>query len=424
MSKTCPSCKADALIWEGYDNQVHGTSQRVCTECGIVVEDGSFTKDTFVTNASSSDYRSYAGSLPTAFQIRQHRTVSKGLKEGRARVQDMTSKFRFTRLLKEETSTLFERCVKEKKFNRINIPKKLVLATACVYLTCLRNRLPVTLRQIAELSTIKTCAINRMKNLITEVMDLERQFFEINTVVEIMCQKAGMEPRCVNLTKQLMTICDETWISQGRNPSATVPAAIYLAWQAHNFLDKHNTTFKDFAFHYNLEFRPMALKRIKEICDTLVVLAQNLPWLNECDAKSVVEYIPDICRYQQSLLMKAKKISRDSTVEIKIETSINKDDSNIKNDTNENSSNIIEDLQCLTKTVKQENIADTNVCSRIKCHRKGRTNINEPPCKSMKSSYKIDTSYDYLLDMFKGDLNAEEIGELDLSDSEIGKYLK
>jgi hypothetical protein len=233
------------------------------------------------------------------------------------------------------------------------------------------------------------------------VYELSVDYLGIEEIIKPMIADFGLTDACCRLAEDIIILCKDTWLTNGRNPVCIVHAAIFLAWKSEVFMERYKTTYNEFRKRHKLSISKKAIsQRIREMYDVLIKLAKQLPWIEEnqtLNEKTVIEFIPDVLRYRKSMMRKALAEAETLSDDNNIDTPVvhTTETEHVKNDTE-----------------------DQNTRKRKKDF--------DPPCfkkACINSTVDENTQIVAPLD-YKGDLSDPELGELDLPEVEMDLYIK
>lgn len=120
-----------------------------------------------------------------------------------------------------------------------------------------------------------------------------------------------------DLTKRtvaLVELAADSWIVTGRRPVPIMMAATYLAWQS---LKPHkhrlSVTLSKFCQMAKVKSLRPALTRVSEIKEVLCKLAKEIPWLTQAvTPDNVLQQVEDILKYRFALLRRALRTYEDA----------------------------------------------------------------------------------------------------------------
>ena len=401
--------------------------QRVCTTCGILINDSTLVTD-YATECgpSSEEFRGYARSLPTKYAA-MNDTSRKPCLYAIARLKEICSVLHFTDDMTNEARNLLERVIVHTSIIYKKYESKLHVAAACAYIVSQLRHWPMSVEHIANISGHPRDSIIYFKKFITQEYGIKLEHLDITEIIKPMASTMGLSETCCRCAEDITFLCKDTWLTNGRNPVGIVTAAIYLAWKCENIAERNKVKYSDFAKRHNQKVVNTVSRRLAEMIDLFVMLARQLPWMpddKKLDKKTVIEFIPDVCRYKTAMMKKALiAASRENDP-----NSNNEHSNNIKSN-NENSN--AEDSKMCIKTEPvdpEEQLSDT---SGVK--RKFTTDSNLPtdsflpPCFKMarrNSKSNQDENKEVCSVNYKGDLNDEELGEHDIPENELCQYIR
>ena len=313
MPEKCSHCGALAVEWEGYDGQADGGSQRVCRQCGLVTEEGSFTNDCTFDQpqlASSNEFRHFARSLPSTFVTRNtSHKVPKGKKHGLQRVRQYADVLHCSSAITQQASELFEQVYMIQQIKTQLNETKAVVAGCCLYIICRNTSWPVTVTDMSEITSCEPCKFVSWTKKVVEAMNIELKHLDIMDMISSVCAALSEEVR--NTTQEIVKVCREVYLSEGRRPHSVIIASAYHAWRGLDFLKRGRVKLVGFIKQYNLHTNAgyhvaTVRQRSKEIANLLCKLAKELPWVSDSTNETTFhEHICDVLKYQKSLMASA-----------------------------------------------------------------------------------------------------------------------
>ncbi|CAH1248214.1 BRF2 [Branchiostoma lanceolatum] len=283
--------------------------QRICTDCGFVLEEGSFQND------PSRVYAPHAAQLTLPLKYRQHNNfhdhVSKARRDGATRVEEICAMLRVTSdTMVEEAKTLYGRAYDLTALKKTKREKKRVLPGCCVYIVCRQHDWPITLSDMWELlQCIDSVFYSVYKVVLTE-LNIVITVPDIETVVPSVIKKCDLtfdlDDEQIKTVTKIVYLAKNTWISCGRRYDPIIIAAVFLVWKTADYGKRKTTNITSFC-RQNKSGRQvvdMVRSRVHELEDVLLKLASEIPWVQtaQINKKNIVCYISDILKYEKTLL--------------------------------------------------------------------------------------------------------------------------
>ena len=306
----CPHCNEGQLVSEGYDSLSSTSAQRVCESCGMVVAEGAFSiSDSSLSMTFCGEKgRPYNQSIPYRNTWADTPKIPAGKTLGLNTIKQASSVLGLKTHLTETATDLYNHLYAIDKFHLCSLENKLRLSVGCVYVACRQANHPVTMYQMAPLAECSPKELGQLIKVILTELSIVLTTTDITELVDTYCGKK-FDRSVLEMSKNILTICKDVWIVEGRQPEILIMAACYLAWQFKNFqegitlkrkvyLKIHNITG---GAHYHL-------RRIQEMQGILGKMAKEIPWVtDDFDKKpdSIIEHIPDIIKYRNTLIHEA-----------------------------------------------------------------------------------------------------------------------
>ncbi|XP_061194925.1 transcription factor IIIB 50 kDa subunit-like [Saccostrea echinata] len=317
MATKCGFCGENAVVSESDGSSV---SMRVCQECGsidqenFIVEETSFTRQ--CDNTSAHEFKqSLSRTARNALSI----TTPQGLKSGKNRIRVIGQTFKMGAPVIDEALNLYERLFKHPDIINKTISNKLLLAAACMYIMMRQNNIPVSIRWFCKVSDISVNDFSSNFLLVLKAMEITLMHPSIGSRIADVLAPAKLSSKTVNLTREVIQLCEKVWIVSGRSHSPIIVAASHIAWYSLSEHMGRKSSLRDYCRDFGFSFSGSIADRSKEIHDTIFELGKILPWVTRHykDKKLFIrKYLPEIIKYRESLLHKHKIEVKEKCVEV------------------------------------------------------------------------------------------------------------
>ena len=197
----------------------------------------------------------------------------------------------------------------DKVFNlymQAHFETKCCLASWCVYIVCRQAGLPITSHYISQVTGYPVYKVYQYHSELLEKLDIQLIHQDITELIEttlklelardVICSSDVKEK-----TKEIILLCKDLWLIEGRNPHAAILSAFFIAWQSEDFAGRKKASLSKICKKRSLAV--LCKKRFVEFRETLCKLAQCIPWVTDVRAENLPYYIGDILRYQNSLVI-------------------------------------------------------------------------------------------------------------------------
>ncbi|XP_062596997.1 transcription factor IIIB 50 kDa subunit-like [Saccostrea cucullata] len=324
MATKCGFCGENAVVSEDGSSG----SMRVCQECGSIAQQNFIVEDTPFTrqcdNTSSHDFKqSLSRNTRNALSV----TTPQGLKSGKNRIRIIGQTFKVGTPVIDEALNLYEKLFKHQDVVNKTITNKLLLAAACMYIMMRQNNIPVSLRWFCKVSDISVNEFSSNFLLVLKAMEIHLVHPSIGSRIVDVLAPAKLSSKIVNLTREVIQLCEKVWIVSGRSHSPIIVAASHIAWYSLSEHFGRKSSLRDYCRDYGFSFSGSIADRSKEIHDTIFELGKTLPWVtgHYKDKKIFIrKYLPEIIKYRESLLHKHKIEVKEKSVEmINVKSEIN-----------------------------------------------------------------------------------------------------
>ncbi|XP_077992132.1 transcription factor IIIB 50 kDa subunit-like [Glandiceps talaboti] len=307
MPTKCPQCGEAAVELDSHYTQ----EQKVCTNCGAVIsEDECYQAEPDATGTFFFN----DGSVPSSVLQKKYRdfdrkVLSKGRKEGIRNIKILGVSLKITKVMRCEALTLYERAYDSSTFKMLSLEKKYVLAGCCIYAVCRQAGWPITFKQMEDIMSCPKDVICSILKLLVEEFNIEISSLRVEDIVETTLKDYGItDSAIVEKTISVVQLAKETWITCGRQPQPVILAAAYLVWKSSFESSKKGVNYTVFCRTFKLRVDASARRRISEMEEVLLRLANELPWVlaDNLDKHNVLHHLEDILKYEAMLTSSAK----------------------------------------------------------------------------------------------------------------------
>ncbi|XP_013414364.1 transcription factor IIIB 50 kDa subunit [Lingula anatina] len=310
-SQLCDNCGKNSLITDDHG----GCSQLVCEDCGTVKAQGGFQAPPEQTVWSNKSDIFWNSSKKLQNLIQHHgdgERSSEGKKIGEKRIKEISAAMNLSSDMKESALDMYNKLIhRSGPFRGILLANKLVLASAAVYVVCRQRGWPVTLNSTASLCQCSVFDLGKYYKEILKVLNITLEAQDIVDLIPSCLSSCNFSDTELDEVTRLVELCKETWISSGRRYNSVITAAAYLVWQSHNVKElktpicRFVSTFKLLQWKYRLKHF------VEELKTVLCALAEGVPWLSDVKPDKVHLHLPDILKYQKSLLATAISLQQE-----------------------------------------------------------------------------------------------------------------
>ncbi|KAG6550740.1 hypothetical protein Mapa_007644 [Marchantia paleacea] len=191
-----------------------------------------------------------------------------------------------------------------------------VLVAACVYIIIRQSQLPLTIPEVADCVNCDVVELGRMYNRVLQKLNISVPHVDLSIFLEralstlpALTKQSRDTLRIVTRQgKMLLTNAVQWFITTGRRPLPVIAAVLQLVLDA----NKISVHISDVARELYAGLGATRL-RYKECKNSLVVVAQNLPWGVDITPKTVLRHLPFIIQYMELKLKLQKGANQGST---------------------------------------------------------------------------------------------------------------
>jgi len=313
MDDVCPFCNEYTLSWEDYGNfQGDCAGSRVCTSCGGVVDESNLTADEGIHSNGQTGADGYCQASARERQQYNVRCGTPSMSKGRRQGLDLTKRIAHFMGCKPsmtaEAVQLFERLVKHPDFRLRRIVAKLAVAACSVYIICRQHNWPVMLADVCGVVGNNVYAVDSWKKRIMatfpELADIRGpDLFEL---LSARCKKAALSNEVQQTAVDIIKLCRDLWITEGRKQESIIIAALFIAWQSEEPLCRMKVKLHSFCSDHQLPTLRGATACVSNMQEALCRLTDNIPWVSSVSNNSIALYVKDIVNYRSTLIAEAR----------------------------------------------------------------------------------------------------------------------
>lgn len=290
MTKTCPHCGSSSVVVD------QEKSTEVCSECGVVLGEGSFEND-----GKTSTYTGYDASLvnqdwrtkawnfavnPKAKYYQLHRRVKEQIER--------------LRLAKDFIPQVVEimKSVYTPNPHIVNLPRsQMPVIAGCIFIVCRQNGVILTERNVAEAARCKLAYVHRVVRLVTSFLNIELQRPSQDDVLDtILTQFDVKDPTIKELAYDVKNFLNDTMISGGRNRVVVYIGTVKMCIES--VTGQRITPAQLKALGKLYVSTPAQIRNaFSSIKKQLVKYGQQIPWIKHLDEKGVTKFIQEIITF-------------------------------------------------------------------------------------------------------------------------------
>ncbi|XP_077340952.1 transcription factor IIIB 50 kDa subunit [Lithobates pipiens] len=316
----CPDCGSSDIVEDSHYSQ----QQMVCAECGYVLTEGALT--------TTLSEEGFLQAVKYSESSGQNENISKAKLRGIIRVRNLCRVLRLPDNFADAAVSYYERIFPHPICHSVSKEKKEAIMGCCVYITCRQHRWPITMGTVCTLMYSQKELFSAMLPKLVEALRIDLPTFDLQHLVESHCksfrllQNSPNAPeeyaeslgRVLERTLKTVELAGETWLVTGRQPVPIITAAAFLSWKSLKPAPRISCSLAKFCQWCEIGTPPLAAdRRLKELLETFLQLAQELPWLKmmSLNKKTVVQHLGDILKHRTYLLRKAMAAAEKSSTE-------------------------------------------------------------------------------------------------------------
>jgi len=257
-AQQCPECNSSSVITD--------QSERVCEDCGLVLEDDQIDHgpEWRAFNSSERDQKSRVGAPTTKTmhdkglttqidwkdkdaygrsldakkrnqmnrlrkwqeRIRTKDAGERNLQFALSEIDRMASALGVPRSVREVASVIYRRALNEDLIRGRSIEG---VATACLYAACRQEGIPRTLEEVTEVARINQKEIGRTYRYVAQELSLEIQPTDPKEYLPRFASDLGLSEETIAKAREIIDTSAEQGLLSGKSPSGFAAAAIYAA---------------------------------------------------------------------------------------------------------------------------------------------------------------------------------------------------
>ncbi|XP_018108864.1 transcription factor IIIB 50 kDa subunit-like isoform X2 [Xenopus laevis] len=247
------------------------------------------------------------------------------MKRGIVRVQDLCRVLRLPNGFVDTAVSYYKQAVVNPLYRLMSIQKKEIIVACCVYITCRQHQWPITMATLCTLIYAKKELFASLFLDIVQVLKVDVPSLSLQNLIKSHCssfklfkdsyevppQYAEKLDAVSERTVQIVELAYETWLVTGRHPIPMITAAAYISWQSLQPSRRMSCTLSRFCKMSDIDMPPPSTIRLKELQETLIKLANYLPWLKilSLNRKNIVQHLGDLLKHRAYLLRRALAIT-------------------------------------------------------------------------------------------------------------------
>lgn len=408
MANTCTECGEDNLEWQSYENSYSADNgECVCLNCGAVNSVNNMT-----TDGAYADMVSKSSQPATALE-KQHYArnsadytdVTTSLRNNIRCTERIADCLQCTQTMKEEAVELFKRIYFHPSFHLRQVAMKEMMSACSVYIVCRRHGCPVTLHSvlpfIAANITIYSLILFKQELVATfqDLCDIKPP--DVSEMISVYSSQIKLSEFVQNMIPQIIQLCRDLWVLDGRKQEVIILAASYIAWQSEEPRTRKNKSLVYFGKCHGqkLSYSRNTSDLIQQMKLTILKLAQEIPWIDNdsVDVTNVIWYTAEVLKYRNTLELAAR---------------------------NKRMSLLLDDSATATTESTERNETSSRPTGAK------RSLDEEPflPPSYLVKKYKVDglqcSVPDIQIAVNHPDLDSTELGDLDIPEHEMHLYIK
>ena len=126
----------------------------------------------------------------------------------------------------EETSSIYRQLLDRNMIRGRNMK---AMMSACVFHVCKNNSIPLSIKEIANLSSLIPKDVSRYNTIICQELELKTNLLDPRKNIYKLASKLHLDENITNSAYNILTLAKEEGKTAGKNPTGLVASAIYLA---------------------------------------------------------------------------------------------------------------------------------------------------------------------------------------------------
>ncbi|MFX1492053.1 MAG: transcription initiation factor IIB family protein [Promethearchaeota archaeon] len=270
----CPDCASQKIIQDERRGEI------ICAKCGLVLSSNlidigpewrAFTKeqsdlrrrvgspinftrsDKGLTTTLGWGYRDARGRLIAAHRraeihrmrkwqrrSRKHSSFERNLAVAMTEAERLTSQMRLPHSIKESVAVLYRRILKQNLIRGRTIEG---IVSAVLYIVCRKFRIPITLKEIANISRLDAKTLGRCYRFIMNIFEINIPVVSPKDFVPRFAEDLDLPIRVERCAIRILDAAHKKLIISGKAPSGLAAASIYLA----SIIEGHRSTQREIA---------------------------------------------------------------------------------------------------------------------------------------------------------------------------------
>jgi transcription initiation factor TFIIB len=253
----CQECGSSSLIFDDFRGEV------ICSSCGIVADSNvvdtgpewraydsyerqsksRIGKPISLTNQqglstviSTSHYDSFGSSLSNVAQYKYRRLarindqsqskIARNLKNALIEIKRIKSHLGLSEAIAETSASIYRKALKK---NLIRGRSVIAISSSSVYLACRQNRSPITLKEIADVSSLETKELGRYVRILMRNLNLANVRLEPQRLISSLGQKLDLTMPTIKQALSLFSTVSDYRLVTGKKPMSVAATLIYIA---------------------------------------------------------------------------------------------------------------------------------------------------------------------------------------------------
>ncbi|KAK9153001.1 hypothetical protein Sjap_000481 [Stephania japonica] len=290
-SRVCTNCKKQRVILDEI------TGNWVCEACGIQQEFENFQAHFGGVNGPEGAFVRVGQNIycqSSDFNYKQNKVYN-----AQKKIETITSQLGFSSLRSAEVRLMIDEITKGEFglgvwFN--------VLVGACAYVVMRKNKVPLTMREVASVIEVDLHELGRMVVRVVDFLSLDLPEFDVVSSFERAIHScpdftelsSDKKDKMLKQGRFLLQCAEKWFLMTGRQPMPMVVAVMMFVSE----LNQVKVSIEDFASELHVGI-VTCRKRHKELLETLVKAAQVLPWGKNVTVKNIMKNAPLVIQYME-----------------------------------------------------------------------------------------------------------------------------
>ncbi|GFN83957.1 transcription factor iiib 50 kda subunit-like [Plakobranchus ocellatus] len=302
--KHCPSCGSLDLVTDSLGAE----EQTVCRQCGQVIGGDTLTND----EPEQSLTRTIGNRARTLPKYSRLPGECYGYKMGMRKIMHVHHKLGLSGCIREKAESMFGQLFYLPFVINKTVQSKENIATACVYIACRQDNLPVSMVHFVEYVDSSKHFFRAIKIALSQ-LNIKLQNQALGSQVSQTFHSVQLSRENVDAThmlhqvRDIMFLCREAWLTSGRHYQPMILVAIYYVYLKSECCPRTISLAK---FCSQFKLPTISKKIVSDFQKLFLRLAAHLPWAKPEQLKpsTIHLYIDDILKYKKSLMHLAFEI--------------------------------------------------------------------------------------------------------------------